>query len=268
MQIISKNHFRIIAIRPITPPQMENSTDEVRGRIHSIQKAVFGKEWLYLYNGYHFTDVDLNHADGNRSIEYGYYLNTTNDEHDDEMLYSTPELCVSVSAIVGENGSGKSSAVELMVRLINNYAAALMGEGTRNDASEHLYYIDNVYGCMVFQTEGRYFRLCVEDREVTLGEYHYNKNLRSYELEHSITPLIDEKEKNDRKHPIKGKSFEEKWLDKLFYTVIYNYSMYAFNFNDYREEQTKEERWGEWKNKELTQDKVWLKGLFHKNDGY
>lgn len=268
MQNVSKNHFRIIAIRPITPPQKITEDDNVMRQVHSIQKAVFGKEWLYLYSGYHFTDIDLVHSDGKRSIEYGYYINTINDEHDDELLYSTPELCVSVSAIVGENGSGKSSAVELMVRLINNYAAALMGEGTRNDASEHLYYIDNVYGCMVFQTEGRYFRLCVEDREVTLGEYHYNKDLGSYELEHSLTPLIDEKEKSDRKHPIKGNTFEEKWLDKLFYTVIYNYSMYAFNFNDYREEQTKEERWGEWKKKELTQDKVWLKGLFHKNDGY
>lgn len=268
MQDISQNHFRIISIRPITPPQKITEDENVMKQVHSIQKAVYGKEWLYLYKGYKFVDIALQHADGTSSESYGNYFTVDSEDHDDEMLYSTPELCVSVSAIVGENGSGKSSTVELMVRLINNFAAALMGEGNRNVASEHLYYIDYVYGCMVFQTESRYFRLCVEDREVTLGEYHYNKDLGRYELNHSLTPLIDKQEKDDRKHPIKGMGGEVKWLDKLFYTVIYNYSMYAFNFNDYREEQTKEDRWGKWKKKELTQDKVWLKGLFHKNDGY
>ena len=64
-------------------------------------------------------------------------------------------------------------------------------------------------------------------------------------------------------------------LNHLFYTAIFNYSMYAFNFHDYYEEKTKENRWiensGEVRKDfegEYTQDQCWLTGLFHKNDGY
>lgn len=268
MQNISQNHFRIIAIRPITPPNMDYMGDEEKRQIHSIQKAVYGKKWMYMYDGYVLTDTDMFHADGTNSREYGYYLTIKGKDFQDEMLYSTKDLCVNVSAIVGENGSGKSSTVELMVRLINNLAAALMGEKYRNDVSEHLFYIENVYGCLVFQKENRYFRLCIEGRDVTLREYYLNKDVDCYELEKSTKTLLSSDDKNKQKCPIEKNPLVNINLDKLFYTVIYNYSMYAFNFNDYKEEQTKEERWGEWKKKELTEDKVWLKGLFHKNDGY
>ena len=262
---MGKSRFRIIAVRPITPQVDE---EVVMKQVHSIQKAVYGKEWLYLYNGYKLVDVDLSQGGIKNNKRYGYYLAVNCEEHEDEMLYSTSDLCVSVSAIVGENGSGKSSTVELMIRLINNLATALLGEGTRNEVSEHLYFIENVYGCLVFQTEERYYQLRVEGRDVTLGEYHYNKDTNCYQIEHSLTPILDDNEQKDKKKPIKRKAFENKWLDSLFYTVIYNYSMYSFNFFDYKEEQTVEERWGEWKSNELTQEKVWLKGLFHKNDGY
>jgi hypothetical protein len=40
MQNISQNHFRIIAIRPITPPNMDYMGDEEKRQNHSIQKAV------------------------------------------------------------------------------------------------------------------------------------------------------------------------------------------------------------------------------------
>ena len=55
MQNISQNHCRIIAIRPITPPNMDYMGDEEKRQIHSIQKAVYGKKWMYMYDGYVLT---------------------------------------------------------------------------------------------------------------------------------------------------------------------------------------------------------------------
>ena len=52
---------------------------------------------------------------------------------------------VSVCAIVGKNGSGKSSTVDLLIRMINNLSAVLLGEKFNFAAAEHLHFIDYVY---------------------------------------------------------------------------------------------------------------------------
>ena len=56
----------------------------------------------------------------------------------------SPDICV--SAIVGENGSWKSSLVEFYMRLVNNFAAATFGEYQTNPGSQHLHYINNIVG--------------------------------------------------------------------------------------------------------------------------
>ena len=48
---------------------------------------------------------------------------------------------ISVSAIVGENGAGKSSVIEYYIRLINNFAAATIGEYEVNPGAQHLHFI-------------------------------------------------------------------------------------------------------------------------------
>lgn len=46
--------------------------------------------------------------------------------------------------------------------------------------------------------------------------------------------------------------------ESFFYTILMNYSLYAFNTLEYKEE---------W-DKQGDEETCWLKGLFHKNDGY
>ena len=63
-------------------------------------------------------------------------------------------------------------------------------------------------------------------------------------------------------------------LKSLFYTLVCNYSMYGFNYRDYFEEATPIQRLEKlfkkcnFDDNHITEDQIWLKGIFHKNDGY
>ena len=72
----------------------------------------------YLCDGWHIEDGKIL-----RSKKYQSYKSPYN-----EYLNSKSDLSLSISAIVGENGSGKSSLVEFIIRLINNFATSIFGE--------------------------------------------------------------------------------------------------------------------------------------------
>lgn len=58
--------------------------------------------------------------------------------------------------------------------------------------------------------------------------------------------------------------------DCFFYTVVCNYSFYAYNYRDYSYEETNNKRLLEVNegNEATGESKYWISGLFHKNDGY
>lgn len=73
-----------------------------------------------------------------------------------------------------------------------------------------------------------------------LKYYRYKYNSRHF-------PLLDEKI---------GGSYANKVLSQLFYTIGINYSLYAFNEEDYVSDMDENINGN------------WLRGVFHKNDGY
>ena len=193
---------------------------------------------------------------------------------------------VHFSAIVGENGSGKSTVVEFLMRIINNFAAATIGEYSPNQRTdEHLHFIEGVKGSLYYLKDETIWEIRVKNRNVQLinyacigeenGWYDYIFNGLSAFWDNEWPDTL---EKNSESIPFErwsSKSFPIKEIyQALFYTYISNYSIYAYNTSDYWQESNSDayerkcRRLGS-ANKHFGNDDCnWLHGLFHKNDGY
>lgn len=257
------NHFNIIGLQPLRP-SLADEAPVYANKAQAIQKALWEKNsWHMFYHGYSIAE-DLS------TIEI------TKEALRDFSLYDSGELKVSVCAIVGKNGSGKSSTVDLLIRMINNLSAALLGEKFNFAAAEHLHYIDHVYARLAFRIDNTIYILEERGRQVKL--YKYKRNIKSGNkfIKIDCESILDEKTtpatmNNILKKHSKGRVI----LKSLFYTFVCNYSLYGFNYRDYFEEATPIERLrklykkkGELITDKLVEDHVWLKGIFHKNDGY
>ena len=256
------HHFCIIGIKPLMPT-FQDEQPVYANKAQAIQKALWNHNvWHMLYHGYSI-------AEDNSFIE------VTNEALKDYSLYDTNDLKISISAIVGKNGSGKSSLVDLFIRMINNLSAVLLGEKFNFSAAEHLHFIDHVYAEMAFRIDNAIYILEERGRKVILKKFMRKRvtGLRFVLVKEEIllnkrTTLDTTSELLDRHS--KGRVI----LKSLFYTLVCNYSMYGFNYRDYFEEATPISRLNklfkkcDFDRNNITEDQVWLKGIFHKNDGY
>ena len=150
---------------------------------------------------------------------------------------------VNISAIVGKNGDGKSTMVELIIRLINNCAIT-------NDLvakKDSLMWVKEVRAELYYMVDNSVYML--QEKEEKEGALVYEiANLRKQDkVEWPIHPTIIDV-KFDR--------------DSFFFTLVSNYSHYAYNMKDYVKE------WDENGFEEDEDEKCWLHFIFHKNDGY
>lgn len=257
-----KSPFRIIAFRCLKP---ENPVAGEQHYVNRMQRSLSKEDKWYKF----YQDVEINGE--NVKIPVNFY--------NDAMIYDTDSLSISVSAIVGENGSGKSSILDMLVRVLNNAATSLMGENPQYAAAEHVHYIENVYGSVLFVQGNNLRRLDVKGRIVELFgyrevEHEGNENDDIHKITYRTgrkDVWLDAREDNvENLLPRKTNSLHK--LAELFYTVVCNYSLYAYNPNDYWEEFTNERRIERIRPKQNYQSypylRCWQTGLFHKNDGY
>lgn len=259
---MANNSFRIIGIKAVHPTKDELPVDSPKcyDKVEAIQKVLYNSnKWYYFYKG---ISISVN----NTQVEM------TSEAKKDFSLYDAKGLKISLCAIVGRNGAGKSSIVELLVRTINNLAASLLGEGYNFSAAEHLHFIDYVFADLCFQIGNVIYILEAHGRHVMLKLYkatvkHYlvYKPFRTYQL-------LDENNIAKTFEPLKKHRLGRRVLKSLFYTMVCNYSLYGFNYRDFLLEATPAARLQALHIKATdehpTEDSIWLKGIFHKNDGY
>lgn len=259
---MATNSFKIIGIKAVHPhiDELPENSPRHYEKVEAIQKVLYNTDkWYYFYKG-------ITISENNSQVVM------TSEAKKDFSLYDTEGLKISLCAVVGRNGAGKSSIVELLVRTINNLAAALLGEGYNFSAAEHLHFIDYVFADLCFQIGNVVYILEAHGRHITLKYYrasvkHYyvHKVFRAYYI-------LDQDGIDKSFVPLKKHREGRRILKTLFYTMVCNYSLYGFNYRDYLSEATPAARLQALHIKvndgQPTEDSVWLKGIFHKNDGY
>lgn len=263
---------------PLSDPELDDAFYVFALRVTSKdsigKRKLTANKFYYLLDGFTiYEDRVLVSKERYKKTIYDYYVNVGN--------LSAPH--VSISAIVGENGSGKSSLVEFELRLINNFSAVVFGEHSKEHGLPHLHFIDGVEGELYYVLKQNIYCLSVNGRKVKLYCYYWQEAEEDGKIVFTNTQDIIPFHHNDE--PIirvySTSYFEsiKKLLPRFFYTVVLNQSVFAYNTIDFKEEcnnefyeraarQQKRTTWNGETIPYSIEDKCWLSGLFHKNDGY
>lgn len=214
------SEFRLLAVRPL------------KGCAEHIIKCLEEGTLYYLCN-------DIQIKENNVSWRKDYVRKLPSDFFNlDKNTSNIPH--VSLTAIVGMNGDGKSSLTELIIRLINNCACQY-----GMDPQNNLIRVDGVKAELYYQSGNKIFR--IEERE----------NMSRPE----VLELAVISDKDIICH-VPKRITKKKLKEDFFYTLVNNYSHYAYNLKDFSDEINK----GAGGNSE--EEKYWLYRVFHKNDGY
>ena len=245
--------FALIAVRC----NSDNSTGKRKMEVGIIYKFL---------QGYDISDNEVTIQD------WRIEQNRLFDDHFTDNLHEKPHI--QISAIVGQNGSGKSSIVEFLMRLINNMAATTFGEYKTGPAAERLHFINKVDGDMWYMLNNKVYQLNIRNCRVILYKYNAFDAPNKYQQKEIV---FDNGYTIDTVQNKIMNSMEKSQLKEIythfFYTLISNHSIYAYNTLDFTEEcdiNEKEQRISPSKETQLfdIEDRCWLHGLFHKNDGY
>ena len=245
--------FKLLAIRPL-----EGCADYIQKCLKTGMMYYFCNDYI-IEPGSHIRRRSKNI----KPLKEDFFTVVSESDYSEDNRSERKSPTVSVSAIVGMNGDGKSTLVELMMRLINNCAISY----------ELCASSDNSKGKKGIKTEPHYNLRRVENAKAELY----------YMIDNVIYRMAEEKDQKETRiwkvselNPINEKGEEiMRWeIDSVeiqkveddpkgfFFTIVSNYSHYAYNIYDYRKEW--EIRGGE----KDDDEKCWLHYVFHKNDGY
>ena len=272
--------MRVICIHPL---RRENANNP-RG---SIIKGLQEDCWYFLYDGYTITDDEIVYQ--KTPVPENLYRPNRY-----ARLETANAVAIDICAIVGENGAGKSSLVDIFIRVVNNLAAYVIGEKFAFPKAEHLHFIKDVFAEVYIDINQSIFCIQSYKDAISVKEYVEAKRgscVYKKEVENKLNGVVDNGticEKHKEQYQL---------LARLCYNIVLNYSLHSYNSIAYEDEDTfadKETRIridgierGMYrpdfmfdKNKQKKQLTTslfkknfsegfsWISGVFHKNDGF
>lgn len=205
----------------------------LKGCSSSIRKVL--KEETFYQLDYGFVIEKENNQSG-RILDMNF-----SEEKKLPNLYSIPGLEINVSAIVGKNGSGKSSLLEIL------YACSfLLGE--KHGKIEELHWLNKKRNPQQVVSKVHYeiAQELVDFKLKALFEIYFSVDEQIYRIINDGDEDIRLEQRKVYSGKIKWKEIKEQSISNYFYSIAVNYSIYGLN-----------EKSGHW-----------LSSLFHKNDGY
>lgn len=233
--------FKLLAIRPLegcNPKFLKNLEEN---RIYQF------------YNDYEFQDEKGNVID---TFGKDNYIEVNKIKHTPSVPDNLYGDKINISAIVGKNGGGKSSLVELLYATLFSFSKEtglindekfieeheLNGEQTQEYRGD-LKHFETLY-CEIFYITGT-------DKKLNVLRKNENSFILLKEIEFSIETYdiktIASENRIDLKKCCEDDSIKDDILKDFFYSIVSNYSLYGLN---------------------TLENGIWLKAIFHKNDGY
>ncbi|MDM1398615.1 AAA family ATPase [Myroides odoratimimus] len=228
--------FKLLAIRPL------------KGCSNDVLKNLEEDKFYFFDNSFEqYEDSD-----------YIVKKEDITDLHNDFFLQKNTESSleyINVQAIVGMNGSGKSSIVEFLLRMLNNFFW-FNSKKIGDDDSKKLNLIraKGINGSLFFLYQGKI-------NVITLMSDAFPIDITWYDLDTLRNVVLEQKNvlsQKIRKRNLKSKGYDK--LHNIFFTMYVNYSLYGLDELDFMKE-------GRGKDEEGNSIS-WLSRIFHKNDGY
>ncbi len=164
---------------------------------------------------------------------------------------------ITIQTIVGENGAGKSSLIDVIIRMVNNFGAMLY-RATQYLMDQPLRYVKDIYADLDYYLSGKKGVLRCRGKAIALKyddvEYAFGQDCQKV---FEGCRMCDVTNDNDVREI----------ASRFFYTIVTNYSLQSYISDDYRVEGCM---------KYMPEKRCWcddpygswIDSLFHKNDGY